>query len=522
MNVRNPKDLIPNPISKKLYGDFTTTEQDDLALLLSINKEGRVVEPIHINENNQIISGNRRCHCAILSGIKEVDVIIEDIDEIDEYLTITHNIQRVKNPVMVAYEWKVINDKHGCKQGKPVPEEVKKIRKKILDANKVSQRLIESVFQLVKIKKEREGLNDEEAWKSVKEKVKDSVKVNYVLSMEREKYDALDDKEKAENAPILNTDSIKVIHKEASEISKEMGGEIVDCVCTSPPYASMKIYLDDEENVKDIERTEERRGKTQPGQEQTIDEYIDGIMDVFTQCRLVMKPTASMWINIMDKYIDGIEQRIPSKLIDRLENDGLTYIQTVYWYKTNTTPRFKHDKHFQSSFEYIIHVVKDSEKYKWRKAWHGKEANWLSNLTLGGEGKNKVFRNMITYPHDTRGLKGEELAKAAALLETTTISNHYVKKLLNKRGWSLQHNALQRLEVPAVCILSTTDSYGEDVVLDPYSGLGTTGLIAYANNCKYYGFERSKVYAVQQSIRLEDFVKNYSEYKLNNKNEIDF
>jgi DNA modification methylase len=84
----------------------------------------------------------------------------------------------------------------------------------------------------------------------------------------------------------------------------------------------------------------------------------------------------------------------------------------------------------------------------------------------------------------------------------------------------LQHNALYPLEVPMMCILSTTDK--GDTILDPYNGLGTTGIIAYVNECKYLGIDISKVYAVKSSIRIEDFVKNYSKYKLNNKKEISF
>ena len=43
--------------------------------------------------------------------------------------------------------------------------------------------------------------------------------------------------------------------------------------------------------------------------------------------------------------------------------------------------------------------------------------------------------------------------------------------------------------------------------LDNFNGLGTTGLIAYAHGCKYYGIEISEEYAVQTQIRFKDFLK---------------
>jgi len=38
--------------------------------------------------------------------------------------------------------------------------------------------------------------------------------------------------------------------------------------------------------------------------------------------------------------------------------------------------------------------------------------------------------------------------------------------------------------------------------------MATTGIIAYGNNCRYYGIELSSVYKAQSIVRFEDFVKN--------------
>ena len=53
--------------------------------------------------------------------------------------------------------------------------------------------------------------------------------------------------------------------------------------------------------------------------------------------------------------------------------------------------------------------------------------------------------------------------------------------------------------------------------MDIFSGLATTGLIAYANECKYIGIEQSGVYSAQSIVRFEDFLlKNPNIKRLDN------
>ena len=110
---------------------------------------------------------------------------------------------------------------------------------------------------------------------------------------------------------------------------------------------------------------------------------------------------------------------------------------------------------------------------------------------------------MIYYPPNPQD---QDIHMCQGLLQTTSVNNHYLVKLLKSYGYDLQHNALFPLEVPMVCILSTTKP--GDTILDVYGGMSTTGLIAIANRCKYYGVDRSKVYSAQASIRIEDFLSN--------------
>jgi DNA modification methylase len=110
---------------------------------------------------------------------------------------------------------------------------------------------------------------------------------------------------------------------------------------------------------------------------------------------------------------------------------------------------------------------------------------------------------MIYYPSVS---SDDDIPLCNGLLQTNSINNHYLVKLLRIKGFELQHNALFPVEVPFVCIMSTTKP--NDTILYVFSGMATTGLVAIANNCIYYGVDSSEVYSAKASIRIQDFLEN--------------
>ena len=115
--------LIKNEISFGLYGDFSLTKDDDHALYMSIVNEG-IKEALYVSKDYVVVSGNRRLHIAnLLKSINEVPVIILNLmgNQIDEYLVIQHQQQRVKDIVDVAKEYNIILEKFNSQQGKKNP-----------------------------------------------------------------------------------------------------------------------------------------------------------------------------------------------------------------------------------------------------------------------------------------------------------------------------------------------------------------------------------------------------------------
>lgn len=65
----------------------------------------------------------------------------------------------------------------------------------------------------------------------------------------------------------------------------------VDLIVTSPPYWGLRSYQDDGEHYEG-----------QIGSEATPAEFVDALLAVTRECRRVLKPTGSMFVNLGDKY----------------------------------------------------------------------------------------------------------------------------------------------------------------------------------------------------------------------------
>lgn len=118
MNTVNIGLLRPNPISFSLYGDLNHDE-NFLSLKTSIQLEG-VLEPLVVTKNYYIISGVRRFYAAKQLGLKEIPVVFSPIsqEEVDEYVVISHQQQRVKSSVQIFREIEIITKKYDLKQGR--------------------------------------------------------------------------------------------------------------------------------------------------------------------------------------------------------------------------------------------------------------------------------------------------------------------------------------------------------------------------------------------------------------------
>jgi len=512
MTLINKNELRPNEFSERIYGSFSLLNEDDASLFASIENEG-ILEPIVITKTNLVLSGNRRLKVALsLTTISKVPVVYSDLDEheFDEYTFLQFNQQRIKNIIQIAREYELIRERYKTKQGVKDKERVlakEQAHKTLLDDNNItSETTIKRVLKAKRLKSELEKdynnnkeWNDDKSWGWLFEQHRIRKKeVNSILKFVEEQVAEIKNYEVSNSVQLLQNERIHLIHGDSSDLSKYLNDEQVDCIPNSPPYfGAVRTYLQDDKKVKSS-----NSDLDQLGHEDDVDIYLENLMKIYRECKRVLKRSGSIFVNISDTRVDGVMMNINGKLIELMKKEGLSYIQTITWFKIN--PLYQSRKAFQPSMEYILHFVKDVKEYNWYDDWFGNEDEFLGNITYGDKDKKRLFRNtMIYYPSVS---EDGNIPLCQGLLQTHTVNNHYLSRLLKEKGYELQHQALFPLEVPFVCLMSTTRP--NDTVLDVFSGMATTGLVSIANDCIYYGVDKSEVYSKKASIRIQDLLDN--------------
>ncbi len=77
----------------------------------------------------------------------------------------------------------------------------------------------------------------------------------------------------------------------ADAVSIPLADESVDLIITSPPYFALRSYTDGGEHYDG-----------QIGSEATPQAFLEALWAVTAECRRVLKPSGSMWVNLGDKY----------------------------------------------------------------------------------------------------------------------------------------------------------------------------------------------------------------------------
>lgn len=298
---------------------------------------------------------------------------------------------------------------------------------------------------------------------------------------------------------------------------KNEGVKVQMCV-TSPPYFGLRDYGVD----------------GQIGLEQTPDEYVQNMVEVFRCVRDVMADDGVLWLNIGDSYASyrdgkatpdttrggstgtlvpkgsatnrmastfagtGIKTKdligIPWMLAFALRADGWYLRQDIIWHKPNPMPESVRDR-CTKAHEYIF-LLSKSERY-----FYDHEA--IKEPAVGGH-----IGNAATFKRD--GSKREKAIPNQAYgthrPDRKDVSYNVEKR--NRRSvWTVStkpykgaHFAVFPTELIEPCILA--GSKPGDVVLDPFMGSGTTAEVAILNGRQYLGCELNPEYKTLQEERI--------------------
>jgi DNA modification methylase len=289
------------------------------------------------------------------------------------------------------------------------------------------------------------------------------------------------------------------------------------CV-TSPPYYGLRDYGRD----------------GQIGLEETPEEYIEAMVEVFRCVRDVLADDGTVWLNIGDSYynyrpgkgqalvkqsvanndqdlpqtcarrgnkLEGLKEKdligIPWMLAFALRADGWYLRQDIIWSKPNPMPESVQDR-CTKSHEYIF-LLSKSQKYH------------FDHEAIREKGEMTAEDSAGSVQRDTRethgvggGNSGINKAKQKLAEELATLG--YSTR--NKRSvWTVQtkpfkgaHFATFPQELIEPCILAGAPVGG--IVLDPFMGSGTTAQVAQNLGRQYIGCELNTDYKPLQEKRV--------------------
>lgn len=251
---------------------------------------------------------------------------------------------------------------------------------------------------------------------------------------------------------------------------KDMPDGCVDMCVTSPPYFALRDY----------------GVEGQIGMEETPDEYVGRLGDVFDEVRRVLREDGTLWLNIGDSYngsggnhkpwhkndagfqgkagvrcggkgakVDGLKPKdmvgVPWMLAFELRRRGWYLRQDIIWSKPNPMPEPAVDRCVRSH-EYLF-LLSKSPKYR------------FDGEALKGEGARRSVWSVPVKP-----------CREA-------------------------HFAVFPEELVDKCVLA--GSVEGDLVLDPFMGSGTTAVVCRKLGRRYAGCELNPEYVKIAESRLE-------------------
>ena len=254
----------------------------------------------------------------------------------------------------------------------------------------------------------------------------------------------------------------------------------------------------------------------QLGLEETPEEYVENLVEVFREVKRVLKDDGTCWLNIGDSYSGnmsrasnngragygnpreevvsripvGLKQKdlvgIPWRVAFALQQDGWYLRQDIIWHKPNPMPESVQDR-CTKSHEYIFLLTKSARYYydqdairepvsavSLKRAEYGWDCDRPStkNASLGGEG-------IHTEKMGSRFVNPDGRNKRSVWTITT-------------KPFKDAHFAVFPIEIPTYCIKA--GSKEGDVVLDPFMGSGTTAFAAQEHGRKWVGVELNPEY----------------------------
>jgi DNA modification methylase len=299
---------------------------------------------------------------------------------------------------------------------------------------------------------------------------------------------------------------------------KTLGDQSINTCVTSPPYFGLRDY---------------KGGDAEIGCEASPEDYVRKMVEVFREVHRVLRDDGTLWLNLGDSYAsngcyinswlkkehnkgkkhlhtnnhDRYEDRkafrggeygikgkdlmgVPWRVAFALQADGWYLRQDIIWNKPNPMPESVEDR-CTKSHEYIFLLSKNPKYYYDQESVKEPVAeSTVSRLSQ---------KNLMNQNGSTR-VPGKTNGNMKAVGNTETRNRRSVWTVTTKpfRG---AHFATFPIDLITPCILAGCPEGG--VVLDPFTGSGTTAVAALTNRRNFVGCELNPDYAKLAEDRIK-------------------
>lgn len=280
----------------------------------------------------------------------------------------------------------------------------------------------------------------------------------------------------------------KVTEGDCRELISLLPDESVDVVVTSPPYWGQRTS-----------------GGT--GVEEDPREYVEVMGEIFTSLLPKMTKQGTLWLNVGDAYNTPVNWATDDYTYSTLGADkkGLNKENSAY-----TKNRHKRKAFVNREVPWLTYGNLLALPYRIVESMC--DSGWLFRGEVIWRKANAMPEGRCRRPHR----KHESIylmARSEKHLFRVSPPVPSVWDIANEHLKGEQHRSRFPLALPTNCIEASAAPEG-GLVLDPFSGSGTTGIAAIRLGLNYVGFEIDPVQVEASNARLRDEVEKRGQQSL--------
>ncbi|WP_083517301.1 DNA-methyltransferase [Alicyclobacillus shizuokensis] len=260
-------------------------------------------------------------------------------------------------------------------------------------------------------------------------------------------------------------------------------------IITSPPYFGHRQYS-----------TNSEQSAYEIGRETDVDEYVSNLVKAFESIKPKLKSDGLLWLNLGDTYRNKRLLGVPWRVALALQDNGWILRSDIIWHKPNAMPSSVTSRP-TTDHEYVFMFSKSENYYYDADAIREEHVTFTSKSKMRGgrnhfgkpggtpeNGKNKGNRNL----HDARWDQAfHPLGRNKRTVWTIPLSKF--------RG---AHFAVFPEKLVETCLFASTKK--GDFVLDPFTGSGTTGVVARKHGRNFVGIELVDEYQRMAQSRISE------------------